>query len=174
MPSISLMYALTDFKDPKLTVKIIGRQWYWSYEISDFFLIKKNNISIFTLSWDSYIQSRLLPRLLVVDKPLYLPAYLPIRLLITASDVIHSWSVPAFGVKMDAIPGRLNSLTIQLLGKGVFFGQCSELCGAGHGFMPIQVEILPKLYNFYYQSLKIMWDMDSFKTFLINNNNKYI
>ena len=137
LPSLRLLYLLDEVNNPVITLKAIGRQWYWSYEYSDFA----------RLEFDSYIipTSDLAPgdyRLLEVDNRVVLPKESEIRVLVTASDVIHSWTVPALGVKADAIPGRLNQIRINANRPGVFYGQCSEICGANHSFMPIVLEIV--------------------------------
>jgi cytochrome c oxidase subunit 2 len=148
IPSFTLLYSLDELIDPQLTVKVIGHQWYWSYEISDYVF----NEDIKKVEFDSYMvpEEGLLNtgwvgcRLLVSRPELILPSDTHIRLLITSSDVLHSWAVPSFGIKIDACPGRLTqgSLFInRLLGSkpSIFFGQCSEICGVNHGFMPITV-----------------------------------
>jgi len=148
VPSFTLLYSLDEIIDPQLTVKIIGHQWYWSYEISDYIF----NSDIKPIEFDSYMvpEESLLNtgwvgcRLLVSRPELILPTDTHIRLLVTSADVLHSWAVPSFGIKIDACPGRLSqgSLFInRLLGKkpAIFFGQCSEICGVNHGFMPITV-----------------------------------
>ena len=144
VPSLILLYELDAVAPVSLGVKIIGRQWYWSYSIGNSFPIFKDLITLnlpeFS-NWDSYMvgdeTSQL--RLLEVDNPLFLPAGIPITLFITASDVIHSWAVPALGIKVDAIPGRLNQVSFTIYDTSIFYGQCSELCGVNHGFMPIQI-----------------------------------
>ena len=141
-PSLALLYSMEEEKQPSLTLKIVGRQWYWSYELMDFIEITPQEVIGKAIVFDSYMNRSDAPsslRLLDVDYPVYLPAKEEIRLIITSDDVIHSWTVPAFGVKMDAIPGRLNSTFLFVVRTGVFYGQCSELCGVGHGFMPITV-----------------------------------
>jgi len=148
IPSFTLLYSLDELIDPQLTVKIIGHQWYWSYEISDYIF----NDDIKKVEFDSYLvpEESLLNtgwvgcRLLVARPELILPTDTHIRLLVTSADVLHSWAVPSFGIKIDAVPGRLSqgSLFInRLLDKkpAIFFGQCSEICGVNHGFMPITV-----------------------------------
>lgn len=141
VPSLSLLYAFDDLPMPKLTLKIIGHQWYWSYEYSNQI---RNYLSEEILE-DLFFDSNLIVsgdkriNLFDVDNPIYLPTYTQIRLLVTSEDVIHSWALPAFGIKIDAVPGRLNQIMFQIWKKGIFFGQCSELCGTGHGFMPIKV-----------------------------------
>lgn len=133
LPSLRLLYLLDEINNPLITIKSIGHQWYWSYEYSDF-----NNIE-----FDSYIiQSNEINnfRLLDVDNRIILPIKNQIRILITATDVIHSWTIPSLGVKVDANPGRLNQASFFLNRPGIFFGQCSEICGANHSFIPIVIE----------------------------------
>lgn len=143
LPSLALLYAVDDaVRYPKVTVKVIGHQWYWSYEYSDYAQGDK------TIAFDSYMipEDDLEPgqlRLLEVDNRMVVPVNTCVRLLITGADVIHSFAIPSFGVKCDAIPGRLNVAAFQALREGVFFGQCSELCGVMHGFMPICCEVVP-------------------------------
>nr|YP_010564482.1 cytochrome c oxidase subunit II [Pilumnopeus makianus]UZA47098.1 cytochrome c oxidase subunit 2 [Pilumnopeus makianus] len=135
LPSLRLLYLLDEVNNPSMTLKTIGHQWYWSYEYSDFL----------NLEFDSYmIPSNELNtsnfRLLDVDNRTVIPMNTQIRIIITAADVIHSWTVPALGVKADAIPGRLNQTSFLTTRPGLFFGQCSEICGANHSFMPIVIE----------------------------------
>nr|YP_010891503.1 cytochrome c oxidase subunit II [Alviniconcha kojimai]YP_010891542.1 cytochrome c oxidase subunit II [Alviniconcha strummeri]WJK73026.1 cytochrome c oxidase subunit II [Alviniconcha kojimai]WJK73091.1 cytochrome c oxidase subunit II [Alviniconcha strummeri]BAN63343.1 cytochrome c oxidase subunit II [Alviniconcha sp. Al-Pm-28] len=142
LPSLRLLYLLDEVGDCGLTVKTIGHQWYWSYEYSDFLNIE----------FDSYMvpTDELNPgdfRLLDVDHRVVLPTQTDVRILVTSADVIHSWAIPALGVKADAIPGRLNQLSFYVKYPGVFYGQCSEICGANHSFMPIVLEAIP-LENF--------------------------
>lgn len=140
-PSLRLLYLLDEINEPSITLKAIGHQWYWSYEYSDF-----NNIE-----FDSYI----IPtnelnlenfRLLDVDNRVILPINSQIRILVTAADVIHSWTVPALGVKVDGTPGRLNQTNFLINRPGLFYGQCSEICGANHSFIPIVIERIPVNY----------------------------
>jgi cytochrome c oxidase subunit 2 len=150
IPSITFLFRFiepsTSFIEQLgcLTVKIIGHQWYWTYEY--ILPVKENNniVSYTTKEFDSYLipEDLLQPgdlRLLEVDNALHLPIGIPIRLLITSVDVIHSWAVPSLGVKVDAVPGRLNEVYLFIFRRGEFYGQCSELCGVNHGFMPIKV-----------------------------------
>lgn len=135
LPSLRLLYLLDEVNNPSVTLKTIGHQWYWRYEYSDFLQVE----------FDSYIiPSNELPengfRLLDVDNRTVLPINTQIRVLISAADVIHSWTVPALGVKADAIPGRLNQVSFLINRPGLFYGQCSEICGANHRFMPIVIE----------------------------------
>nr|YP_010271081.1 cytochrome c oxidase subunit II [Athyma zeroca]UJY98853.1 cytochrome c oxidase subunit 2 [Athyma zeroca]WAB70231.1 cytochrome c oxidase subunit 2 [Athyma zeroca] len=134
LPSLRLLYLLDELNNPLITLKSIGHQWYWSYEYSDF-----NNIE-----FDSYMiqETDKLSnfRLLDVDNRIVLPMNNQIRILITATDVIHSWTIPSLSVKVDANPGRLNQTSFFINRPGIFYGQCSEICGANHSFMPIVIE----------------------------------
>lgn len=136
-PSFALLYSMDEIVEPSLTLKVAGHQWYWSYEYSDYTPYSVNFES-YMLSEDSLSVGQ--PRLLEVDNRVVLPSNTNIRVLITSSDVIHSWAIPSLGVKCDAIPGRLNQVSLHILREGVFYGQCSEICGYGHGFMPIVIE----------------------------------
>nr|CAC82121.1 cytochrome oxidase II [Calathus fuscipes] len=138
LPSLRLLYLLDGLFNPSVTLKSIGHQWYWSYEYSDF----KN------LEFDSYMTpTNELDlsgfRLLDVDNRIILPFNTQIRVLVTAMDVIHSWTIPSLGVKIDATPGRLNQSNFFMNRSGLFYGQCSEICGANHSFMPIVIESTP-------------------------------
>nr|YP_010117212.1 cytochrome c oxidase subunit II [Ypthima baldus]QPM99447.1 cytochrome c oxidase subunit II [Ypthima baldus] len=133
LPSLRLLYLLDELNNPLITLKSIGHQWYWSYEYSDF-----NNVE-----FDSYMieyNKKNNFRLLDVDNRIILPMNNQIRILVTATDVIHSWTIPSLGVKVDANPGRLNQTNFFINRPGIFFGQCSEICGANHSFMPIMIE----------------------------------
>jgi cytochrome c oxidase subunit 2 len=141
VPSFVLLYAIDELLEPVLTLKVVGHQWYWSYEYSDYedFSGSEN------LSFDSYMvpTSDLVKgslRLLEVDNRVVLPIETHIRVLITAADVIHSWCVPSFGIKVDGCPGRLTQAALFIKREGVYYGQCSEICGVNHGFMPIVVK----------------------------------
>jgi cytochrome c oxidase subunit 2 len=144
VPSFALLYSLDELVDPVLTLKVVGHQWYWSYEYSDYYA---NVVSgeFPTIQYDSYmlplenlIEGRF--RLLEVDNRVVLPTHSHIRLLITAADVLHCWAIPSFGVKLDACPGRLSQASLFIKREGMYYGQCSEICGVNHGFMPIVVE----------------------------------
>nr|YP_009859728.1 cytochrome c oxidase subunit II [Allorhynchium sp. YN]QKK69209.1 cytochrome c oxidase subunit II [Allorhynchium sp. YN] len=134
-PSLKILYLLEETNTPIISLKTIGHQWYWQYEMSDFFNIE----------FESYMQNyeemnHWMFRLLDVDNRVILPINTPIRILFTSTDVIHSWTIPSLGVKMDATPGRINQAFIFINRPGLFFGQCSEICGANHSFMPIMIE----------------------------------
>lgn len=139
IPSMRVLYFNETIEDAEMTLKVIGKQWYWSYEYPD-----HGNFT-----FDSYmIKDEDLKegdiRLLSVDNQVVLPVNTTIRLQTTGGDVIHNWAMPSFGTKMDAIPGRLNEGWIRVEKEGTYYGQCSELCGTGHGFMPISVKIVSK------------------------------
>ena len=147
IPSLKLLYSL-DFLifeyEPIITVKVIGHQWYWSYEYVIF--SESNFCSFENVNFDSYLvaEEELSPdglRLLEVDNPLMLPGNSYIRFLVTSVDVLHSWAVPSLGIKVDAVPGRLNQIFTFIKRSGDFYGQCSEICGVNHGFMPIVVVV---------------------------------
>lgn len=139
IPSFALLYSLDEMTDPSVTLKVIGHQWYWSYEYSDY--SRKGQ----RLSFDSYMYPtdeipRGVFRLLEVDNRVLLPVNTHIRILVTAADVLHSWAVPSFGIKVDACPGRLTQASLFIKREGVYYGQCSEICGVNHAFMPIVVK----------------------------------
>nr|YP_010895030.1 cytochrome c oxidase subunit II [Ceriana vespiformis]WJW73543.1 cytochrome c oxidase subunit II [Ceriana vespiformis] len=140
-PSLRLLYLLDEIKEPSITLKSIGHQWYWSYEYSDFLNIEFDSYMIPT---NELTSSNF--RLLDVDNRIVLPMNSQIRILVTATDVIHSWTIPALGVKIDGTPGRLNQTNFFMNRPGLFFGQCSEICGANHSFMPIVIESVPMNY----------------------------
>jgi cytochrome c oxidase subunit 2 len=131
---------MDEIVDPSITLKAIGHQWYWTYELSDYSENDENSIVFdsYMVPEDDLTLGQL--RLLEVDNRVVLPIQTHVRVLVTAADVLHSWAVPSLGVKCDAVPGRLNQTSIFLQRPGVFYGQCSEICGVNHGFMPIVVE----------------------------------
>nr|AML26570.1 cytochrome c oxidase subunit II [Staphylinidae sp. BMNH 1274705] len=141
LPSLRLLYLLDELSNPLISLKTIGHQWYWSYEYSDFkniefdsYMIPSNELNLFSF------------RLLEVDNRLVVPYNSQIRLMVTAADVLHSWTIPSISVKIDATPGRLNQTSFYLNRTGIFFGQCSEICGANHSFMPIVMESISPEY----------------------------
>jgi cytochrome c oxidase subunit II len=179
LPSFALLYAMDDVGEPTLTIKVVGHQWYWSYEVvtaewassdepyygpetyEDWLRMEVERAvdeslgAVPELAWnkltkkafDSYmvLEEDLLPgqhRLLETDNQLVLPSWTQIRFLITSDDVIHSWAVPSFGIKVDATPGRLNQVSANIYREGTYYGQCSELCGVNHGFMPISIHVV--------------------------------
>nr|YP_010355026.1 cytochrome c oxidase subunit II [Eonemachilus longidorsalis]UOG84874.1 cytochrome c oxidase subunit II [Eonemachilus longidorsalis] len=150
LPSLRILYLMDEINDPHLTIKAMGHQWYWSYEYTDY----EN------LGFDAYMipTQDLNPgqfRLLETDHRMIVPMESPIRVLVSAEDVLHSWAVPSLGVKMDAVPGRLNQTAFIASRPGVFYGQCSEICGANHSFMPIVVEAVPLEYFENWSSLML-------------------
>jgi len=158
-PSFTLLYSLDELVNPQLTVKIIGHQWYWSYEVSDF-KYKPHHVE---MAFDAYMTPEMDIafsegsrgfRLLMTHPELMLPFKTHMRLLVTSADVIHSWAVPSFGIKVDACPGRLSQASLYInryvlpntTSSNLFFGQCSEICGVNHGFMPIMVRVVSPSY----------------------------
>jgi len=154
-PSFSLLYSLDEISNPELTLKILGHQWYWSYEISDFNSCSETTQNLkyasYMLTNESLKENSSIGffRSLETNKRIVLPTNTHLRLLITAVDVLHSWTIPSFGVKVDACPGRLNQANLFIKRFGVFFGQCSEICGVNHGFMPIVLLALPSVQYHY-------------------------
>nr|UZA61302.1 cytochrome c oxidase subunit 2 [Rhynchothorax sp. JZ-2022] len=138
IPSLRILYLMEEIDNPLITVKSVGHQWYWSYEYSDF-----NNVE-----FDSFMlpQTESLVRLLEVDNRMVVPMNVTIRILTTSTDVIHSWTIPSLGVKMDSLPGRINQSMFNILRSGIYVGQCSEICGANHSFMPIVMESVNMIY----------------------------
>ena len=183
VPSFALLYSMEESIQPSLTLKVVGHQWYWSYEYPEVHQIEELNEDSLKLSdlppaeayfkkvnlggakqiyynaatadhlgFDSYMiaeddLTKGALRLLEVDRRVVLPEKTHIRVLVTAADVLHSWAIPSFGLKVDACPGRLNQINLFVKRKGVYFGQCSEICGVNHGFMPIVVKVVSK-YDF--------------------------
>nr|WMQ72177.1 cytochrome oxidase subunit II [Okanagana arctostaphylae] len=135
LPSLRLLYLLDEVNNPSLTIKIIGHQWYWSYEYSDFLNVEFDS---YMKSMDNLNKSEF--RLIEVDNRMILPFNTQIRLMITSTDVLHSWATPSLGIKVDAVPGRLNQASIMINRPGLIYGQCSEICGSNHSFMPIVIE----------------------------------
>ena len=155
---ILLMLAVPSFQlltkqysppsEPEMTVKAIGYQWYWGYEYQtadgedvafDQIMLKEEDRAAAGKE-----DKAMYPRLLAVDNEVVVPVDTTVRLLVTAADVLHSWTIPAFGVKMDAVPGRLNETWFHATAEGIYYGQCSELCGKDHAFMPIAVRVVSR------------------------------
>ena len=138
--SLPILFKQLDIPEPDLTVKATGNQWYWTYEYPDnelFFdslMLPREDLAEFGYEEDHY--------LLATDTALVVPVGAVVKLQVTAADVIHSWTVPSFGVKMDAVPGRLNETWFAAEEEGIYFGQCSELCGKDHSYMPITVKVV--------------------------------
>nr|AUR43927.1 cytochrome c oxidase subunit 2 [Cuneopsis heudei] len=143
IPSVRLLYLLDEVGGPVVSMKVIGHQWYWEYEYGD---------GSDVVGFDSYMVSGMEVteggyRLLEVDNRCVLPFGVDGRVLVSSADVIHAWALPSLGVKADAIPGRINQLGVHLMTSGVMFGQCSEICGVNHSFMPISVEgVSPEIF----------------------------
>jgi len=139
VPSFKLLYFMDKTHNPEMTLKVIGHQWYWSYQYPDHgsFTFDSNIVADADLKKGQ-------PRLLAVDNQVVLPVNTNIRLLLSSEDVIHNWAIPAFGVKLDTVPGRTNETWVRIDKEGDYYGQCSELCGVNHGFMPIKVKAVSK------------------------------
>jgi len=141
VPSFTLLYAVEEVVDPALTVKVVGHQWYWTFEYTDLCEEGKSFVYESYMLPDERLGDGEL-RLLEVDNRMVIPSEKHVRVIVTSGDVLHSWAVPSFGVKVDACPGRLNEVSVMVKRPGTYYGQCSELCGVNHGFMPIGVEVL--------------------------------
>nr|YP_010577067.1 cytochrome c oxidase subunit II [Tristichotrochus unicus]UZN92185.1 cytochrome c oxidase subunit 2 [Tristichotrochus unicus] len=137
MPSLRLLYISDEVSTPEMTIKSLGHQWYWSYEYSDF---KDVEFDSYMIPTDDLTSGHY--RLLDVDHRAVVPTDTSVRVLVASADVIHSWAVPSLGVKADAVPGRLNQLSFLISRPGIYYGQCSEICGANHSFMPIVLEAI--------------------------------
>ena len=163
-PSFTLLYSMDEISAPEISIKIVGHQWFWSYEITDFDTMITCMDSNKTLKYSCYLlteenmtqrNSLGLFRMLETNKRVLLPSNTHLRLLVTSVDVLHSWTIPSFGVKIDACPGRLNQANIFLKRIGLFFGQCSEICGVNHGFMPIVLLVVPSAQYHYFVVSKL-------------------
>jgi len=139
IPSFKLLYFQDKAVNAEMTIKAIGHQWYWSYEYPD-----HGDFSFDAVMLEDDERAEGQPRLLATDENIVVPVDTDIRVLVTADDVLHAWAVPSFGVKIDAVPGRLNETWFRAEREGIFYGQCSELCGTNHGFMPIAVKVVSK------------------------------
>lgn len=139
VPSIRLLYYGDKAHESDMTIKVIGHQWYWSYEYPDHGDV---GFDSFMVPDDKLKPGQ--PRLLAVDNPLVLPVNTDVRIILTSDDVIHSWAVPSLGLKTDTVPGRINETWVRIEREGTYYGQCSELCGVNHGFMPIEVKAVPR------------------------------
>lgn len=158
LPSFTLLYSMDEIFDKFIVIKVIGHQWYWTYEypsktwyslldglrdgkqyvyLRSLALIAPQSQDSFMIQEDSLHRGLL--RLLDTDTTVYVPVKTYIQLLITSDDVLHSWAIPSLGIKVDAVPGRLNQVSMFINRPGIFYGQCSEICGVNHGFMPIKV-----------------------------------
>lgn len=139
IPSFRLVYFADRTAEAEMTIKAIGHQWNWSYEYPD-----HGNFTFDAFLVDEADLQEGQPRLLATDNPIVVPVETNIRVLTTATDVLHAWAVPAFGVKMDSVPGRTNETWMRIERPGTYYGQCSELCGVGHAYMPIEVKAVTK------------------------------
>lgn len=154
VPSFILLYSIDEIiiTPNSIVLKVIGNQWFWSYELSfpqEYFNINLSNMENCTITYDSYMLTtddlnigQL--RLLAVDKELFMPVHTHVKVLVTSRDVLHSWAIPSLGIKVDAVPGRLNACSAYIKRDGIFYGQCSEICGVNHAFMPIVIKTIPE------------------------------
>jgi len=136
IPSFRLLYFQREIPQADMTVKAVGYQWYWGYEYPDHGGFAFDSLMLNDAERGDQ------PRLLATDTALVVPVGAVVRVVVTSADVLHSWAMPAFGIKMDAVPGRLNEVWFKADKTGTFYGQCSELCGIRHAFMPIRVEVV--------------------------------
>lgn len=141
VPSFKLLYYIDRVAEPEMTLKVTGYQWYWGYEYPDHEGI---NFLSYMIEDEDINESQGQVRLLSTDNPVVVPIETDIQVLVTAGDVLHSWAMPAFGVKTDSVPGRLNETWMHITKPGIYYGQCSEICGVRHAYMPIEVHALPK------------------------------
>nr|AML26655.1 cytochrome c oxidase subunit II [Ptiliidae sp. BMNH 1274724] len=141
LPSLKLLYLLDETNYPLISIKSIGHQWYWSYEYSDFKLIEFDS---YMIPMNNLMENNF--RLLDVDNRIILPYNSQIRMMVSSSDVLHSWTIPSLSLKIDAIPGRLNQINFMMNRTGLLYGQCSEICGSNHSFMPIVIESISPIY----------------------------
>nr|YP_009468942.1 cytochrome c oxidase subunit II [Changeondelphax velitchkovskyi]AVC55489.1 cytochrome c oxidase subunit II [Changeondelphax velitchkovskyi] len=139
IPSLKILYSMEELINPTISIKSMGHQWYWSYEYSDKYMKEFESYMKYTKKSDF--------RLIEVDNRLKAPFLTQIRMIISSYDVLHSWTIPSLGIKMDAVPGRLNQSSMLMKKPGLFMGQCSEICGTNHSFMPIMLESI-KLIKF--------------------------
>lgn len=141
IPSFALMHYQGKVPEPDLTIKATGYQWYWGYEYPE----QEISFQSYMIPEKDVDPSKGQVRLLSTDNPIVVPVGATVQILTTAADVIHSWTIPAFGVKKDAVPGRMNELWFKVTKPGVYYGQCSEICGTGHAYMPIEVHAVPQV-----------------------------
>lgn len=139
VPSMKMLYYMDRTNEPEMTLKVTGYQWYWGFEYPD-----HDNVSFLSYMIPDEEITGDQKRLLSVDNPVYLPVDTNIRILVTAADVLHSFAMPAFGIKTDAVPGRINETWVNITKEGTYYGQCSELCGKNHGYMPTEIRAVSK------------------------------
>jgi cytochrome c oxidase subunit II len=141
VPSFKLLYYVDRVQNPEMTLKITGYQWYWGYEYPD---SEGPSFNAYMIADNKIDAAKNQKRLLSTDNAVVLPVDTDIQILVTAADVLHSWAVPALGIKIDAVPGRLNETWVRITKPGVYYGQCSELCGKDHSYMPVEIHAVPK------------------------------
>lgn len=141
VPSFRVMYYMDRAIEPEMTLKVTGYQWYWGYEYPD---LEGVNFMSYMVPEDETDTAKGEKRLLETDTKVVLPVNTNIQILVTSADVLHSWAMPSFGIKTDAVPGQLNETWVRIDKPGTYYGQCSEICGAGHAYMPIQIRAVSK------------------------------
>jgi cytochrome c oxidase subunit II len=139
VPSLKALYFADHTPEAEMTLKVMGNQWYWTYEYPDHDSLEFDSVFI----PDEELKKGQ-PRMLSVDNPVYLPADTNVRLLLSSNDVIHNWAIPSLAVKLDTTPGRINETWVRINKPGDYYGMCSELCGVNHGYMPIHIKAIPK------------------------------
>lgn len=142
IPSLGILFLIEDSARCLFSVKVIGNQWFWEYENNELRNQRNQRFRSYMLNIEDNFEKKNIFRLLDCSSSLYLPVNTPVRVLVTSADVLHSWTVPSLGVKVDACPGRLNELLLLSKRRGLFFGQCSEICGTNHRFMPIRLKVV--------------------------------
>ena len=159
VPSFKLLYEQDTIPKADVTIKAVGYQWYWGYEYPD------ENIIFDSYLVDEKDLKENQPRLLTVDNEIYVPVNKVVKVMITANDVLHAWALPSFGVKRDAVPGRINETWFKAEKTGTYYGQCSELCGIKHAFMPITVNVVTEdEYNLWLEEAKQKFAKEEIKT----------
>ena len=159
VPSFKLLYEQDTIPKADVTIKAVGYQWYWGYEYPD------ENIIFDSYLVDEKDLKENQPRLLTVDNEVYVPVNKVVKVMITANDVLHAWALPSFGVKRDAVPGRINETWFKADKTGTYYGQCSELCGIKHSFMPITVNVVTEdEYNLWLEEAKQKFAKEEIKT----------
>lgn len=140
VPSFKLLYYMDRVEEPEMTLKVTGYQWYWGYDYPDYGV----NFMSYMIPDEEIDETKGHVRLLSTDPPVVLPVNTDIQIIVTSADVLHSFAMPAFGIKKDAVPGRLNETWVRIDRPGTYYGQCSELCGEGHAFMPVEIQAVSR------------------------------
>lgn len=169
LPSFDILYSMDEIFNPEFLIKVVGNQWYWTYEIPAYNLspnltVQANSFDALMVPQEDVVTNNVIKgvfRLLDTDLWLCLPAKTHIQVILTSEDVIHSWAVPSLGAKIDCVPGRLNQISLYIKRAGIFYGQCSEICGINHGFMPIKVSAFA-IKTWLLESVKLIENLKNF------------